>query len=218
MAQALESSEDGRLISSAEFPYGVIYANRAWTKLTEYNQHEIEGKDLGYLRGDLTDPLLIEQMMSNVKSSGFGNACVINYTKSGKPFWCEISVQPIVSKDMYGDNQVTHFVATVTRNTELAIEKDSFGKISESVLASRKRESNSGSDSEGGTSSSGNSISDTGSASPSPDSNDDNSGSTSDSKSEEEAPQTTQKTIKRSRFESNYSLANDLLAMKRLCH
>jgi hypothetical protein len=76
----------------------------------------------------------------------------------------------------------------------------------------------SGSDSEGGTSSSANSISDTGSASPSPESNDDNSGSTSDSKSEEEAPQTTQKTIKRSRLESNYSLANDLLAMKRLCH
>jgi hypothetical protein len=29
---------------------------------TEYNQHEIEGKDLGFMHGDLTDPLLIEQV------------------------------------------------------------------------------------------------------------------------------------------------------------
>jgi hypothetical protein len=34
---------------------------------TEYNQHEIEGKDLGYLRGDLTDPLLIEQVRYDSK-------------------------------------------------------------------------------------------------------------------------------------------------------
>jgi hypothetical protein len=82
-------------------------------------------------------------MMTNVKSSGFGNACLINYTKSGKPFWCEISVQCIVSKDLYGDNQVTHFVATVTKNNNLDVEKDSFNKISEGVLASRKQESKS---------------------------------------------------------------------------
>lgn len=81
--------------------------------------------------------------MTDVKSSGFGNACLINYTKSGKPFWCEISVQSIVSKDSYGNNQVTHFVATVTKNDDLDLEKNSFNKISEGVLASRKQGSKS---------------------------------------------------------------------------
>ena len=35
-------------------------------------------------------------MMHNLRLSGFGSAEVINYDKHGNPFYCKISVEPII--------------------------------------------------------------------------------------------------------------------------
>ena len=56
-------------------------------------------------------------MMYNVQLTGYGKASVINYTKSGKPFRCEIIIQPIVSKDMYGDDIITHLLGTLIKTS-----------------------------------------------------------------------------------------------------
>lgn len=53
--------------------------------------------------------------MYNVQLTGYGKASVINYTKGGKPFRCEIIIQPIISKDMYGDNIITHLLGTLIK-------------------------------------------------------------------------------------------------------
>ena len=43
------------MICHAKFPNGLLHANKAWTALTKYEQHEIEGKPLSCLHGPLTD-------------------------------------------------------------------------------------------------------------------------------------------------------------------
>lgn len=52
----------GRFICTAEFPYGVMYANKSWTRLTGYQQHEIEGKDMCFMQGALTDTVSVIQV------------------------------------------------------------------------------------------------------------------------------------------------------------
>jgi hypothetical protein len=53
----------GRFICTAEFPYGVMYANKSWTRLTGYQQHEIEGKDMCFMQGALTDTVSVIQVL-----------------------------------------------------------------------------------------------------------------------------------------------------------
>ena len=51
-----------RVICSAKHPNAVIYANRAWSELTSYDQHEIAGKDLTLLQGPWTNKENIKQV------------------------------------------------------------------------------------------------------------------------------------------------------------
>jgi hypothetical protein len=111
-AIALELSDEGRVICSACYPYPVLYANKAWSKLTKYQQHEISGKSLSLLQGELTDLSAIQVMMHNVQYTGHGKAEVINYRQDGTPFFCSLQIQPISSSDMYGELKITHLLGT----------------------------------------------------------------------------------------------------------
>ena len=52
----------GRFICTADYPYGIIYANKSWTRMTDYQQHEIEGKDLCFMQGALTDSVSLKHV------------------------------------------------------------------------------------------------------------------------------------------------------------
>ena len=112
LSAALELSDKGRVICSACYPYPVLYANKAWSKLTKYQQHEISGKSLSLLQGELTDLSAIQVMMHNVQYTGHGEAEVINYRQDGTPFFCSLQIQPLSSSDMYGDLKITHLLGT----------------------------------------------------------------------------------------------------------
>ena len=132
-----------------------MYANKSWTRITDYQQHEIEGKDLCFMQGALTDTISVKQvnlillgdcltasssneslsntkMMQSVELTGYGKASLINYTKGGKPFWCEIMIQPIISKDMYGDEQITHLLGTLVKTSTVDPSDTSSHSTSES--------------------------------------------------------------------------------------
>jgi hypothetical protein len=42
----------------------VMYANKSWTTLTGYQQHEIEGKDMCFMQGALTDTVSVIQVLN----------------------------------------------------------------------------------------------------------------------------------------------------------
>jgi hypothetical protein len=65
LAQALEFTSRPKCICNAVYPYPLIYANKAWTKLTKYEQHEIEGRTLGILRGELTAGCEFEEVSAD---------------------------------------------------------------------------------------------------------------------------------------------------------
>jgi PAS domain-containing protein len=112
LSAALELSDKGRVICSACHPYPVLYANKAWSILTKYQQHEISGKTLSLLQGELTDLSAIQVMMHNVQYTGHGEAEVINYRQDGTPFFCSLKIQPLSSSDMYGELKITHLLGT----------------------------------------------------------------------------------------------------------
>lgn len=80
------------------------------------------------------------QMMYTVESTGCGQASLINYTKSGKPFWCDILIQPIISKDMYGDEQITHLLGTLVKTASVGTSDTSSRSVSESEVGDQEGE------------------------------------------------------------------------------
>lgn len=77
-------------------------------------------------------------MMCSVQLTGYGKANLVNYTKSGRPFWCEIQIQPIMSKDMYGDEQITHLLGTLVKTASLDMPKTSSCSTSPSDRGERE--------------------------------------------------------------------------------
>jgi PAS domain-containing protein len=62
MSKALELSSEGRVICDSSYPHKVLFANKAWTIITGYEQHEVIGKTLQILQGPKTDIVLVKQV------------------------------------------------------------------------------------------------------------------------------------------------------------
>eukprot|EP01035_Chromulina_nebulosa_P022722 gene22722-29417_t len=114
MSQAMELTDEARVICAVQCPHAVLHANKAWTLLTGYQQHEVQGKTLNVLQGEQTSIESIQQMMHNVRQTGFGKAEVINYHKSGTPFLVLIRIQPIVASNIFGEKHVSHLLGRLT--------------------------------------------------------------------------------------------------------
>ena len=91
-------------------------ANKRWTSISGYEQHEVEGKTLSLLQGQWTDRETVQQMMQNVRYGGFGRCAVVNYTKDGKPFLNRISIQPLLAGRQVDRNRplkISHFLGKI---------------------------------------------------------------------------------------------------------
>ena len=73
----------------------VQWVNEAFTKITEYQLEEIEGKRPGdFLQGPDTNKAVVRYMRMKLKKKQAFECDVINYAKSGRKFWLRIQCQP----------------------------------------------------------------------------------------------------------------------------
>ncbi len=90
-------------------PEGLVeWVNEGFTRITGYAFAEVRGRKPGsFLSGPLTDPAVVAEMHNGlVTRTGF-KVEIINYRKSGEPYWLAIEVQPL--RDDHG--AVTGFMA-----------------------------------------------------------------------------------------------------------
>jgi PAS domain S-box-containing protein len=90
-----ENSFDSILITDASVKGKITYANKAFKKLTGYDQSEIIGKTPRILQGSGTDKKVIERLAIALKSGGKFEGKAINYKKDGTPFIMYWRVLPI---------------------------------------------------------------------------------------------------------------------------
>ncbi len=98
----------------------VIWVNDAFTTLSEYTLDDILGRTPGsVLQGEKTDPKTCAAMREAIDSGQGGRFEVLNYTKSGRPYWIDLTISPV--RDENG--VLTHFIAVEWDATE-RMEKD----------------------------------------------------------------------------------------------
>ncbi|MFT5115369.1 MAG: PAS domain S-box-containing protein [Parasphingorhabdus sp.] len=90
-----ENSFDSVLITDATAKGKVIYANKAFKKLTGHDSAEVIGKTPRILQGEGTDKKVIDRLTAAMSSGKKFEGKAINYKKDGTPFIMHWRVLPI---------------------------------------------------------------------------------------------------------------------------
>jgi PAS domain S-box-containing protein len=90
-----ENSFDSILITDASKEGKIIYANKAFKKLTGHDPVEVLGKTPRILQGAGTDPKVTDRLRDALKTGGKFEGKAINYKKDGTPFIMFWRVLPI---------------------------------------------------------------------------------------------------------------------------
>ena len=106
LSEALALTSDARVVTTNTPPYAVVHVNKAWSEQTGFLFTEVMGKSCSFLQGPATDPSTIKHLRDAVRKRTFVQTKLVNYTREGAPFWCEIEVGPVA--------EGSHFYATIT--------------------------------------------------------------------------------------------------------
>lgn len=90
-----DNSFDSVLITDASAAGKIIYANKAFKKLTGHDPISVIGKTPRILQGAGTDPKVIARLAAALKTGGKFEGKAINYKKDGTPFIMFWRVMPI---------------------------------------------------------------------------------------------------------------------------
>jgi PAS domain S-box-containing protein len=90
-----ENSFDSVLITDASAEGKIIYANKAFKKLTGHDPKEVIGKTPRILQGPGTDKKVVDRLSAVLKAGGKFEGKAINYKKDGTPFIMYWRVLPI---------------------------------------------------------------------------------------------------------------------------
>jgi len=90
-----ENSFDSILVTDASVRGKIIYANKAFKKLTGHDPAEVVGKTPRILQGAGTDKKVIARLAEALKTGQKFEGKAINYKKDGTPFIMYWKVQPI---------------------------------------------------------------------------------------------------------------------------
>ncbi|GFD88274.1 hypothetical protein KUL152_05000 [Tenacibaculum sp. KUL152] len=102
----------------------IEYVNPGFTKLTGYSKHEVIGQKPGtLLQGKHTSEETKKRIGENLKNNTPFYEEILNYTKSGNPYWISLAINPVFGED----NTVKKFVsiqANVDSTKRIALEND----------------------------------------------------------------------------------------------
>lgn len=110
------------------------YVNNGFERLTGYKFAEVKGRKPGeILQGPETDPETVERIRNSIgKRESFYDE-ILNYNKSGEPYWVSLSITPILE-----NRQIKRFIsvqANITEVKQMALDfTRKLGAISESLF------------------------------------------------------------------------------------
>lgn len=105
----------------------IEYVNPGFTQMTGYELDEIKGRVPGsFLQGPATDPEVVERIGISLSRQEPFYEEILNYTRSGKPYWIAMSINPVFNEEGRVDKYIS-VQADITRTRQQA--KDSFDRL-----------------------------------------------------------------------------------------
>ncbi|MFW6321498.1 MAG: bacterio-opsin activator domain-containing protein [Halohasta sp.] len=105
--RAIDEAPVGVTIVDADRPdEPMIYINDAFERLTGYAKHRAVGLNCRFLQGEETDPEAVDVLRAAVETGESASVELLNYRKSGEPFWNRVDIAPVHDTD----GEVSHYV------------------------------------------------------------------------------------------------------------
>ena len=92
----------------------LIYVSPSFSLLTGYAVSEVLGKNCRLLQGPDTNPVTVEAIRRAISSRQGIEVEILNYTKSGTPFWNHLAMSPIFNEQ----GELTRFVGVLSDISE----------------------------------------------------------------------------------------------------
>uniref|UniRef100_A0A126X1F8 non-specific serine/threonine protein kinase n=1 Tax=Oedogonium foveolatum TaxID=321584 RepID=A0A126X1F8_9CHLO len=77
----------------------IVFASDAFLELTEYSREEVLGRNCRFLQGKHTDAAAVAEIREAVHNGQELTVRLLNYTKSGRPFWNMFTMAPMMDQD-----------------------------------------------------------------------------------------------------------------------
>nr|AML79217.1 putative LOV domain-containing protein [Loeskeobryum brevirostre] len=104
LATSLERIEKNFVITDPRLPDNpIIFASDQFLELTEYTREDVLGCNCRFLQGPETDPATVRQIKDAIAECRDITVQLVNYTKSGRPFWNLFHLQAV--RDPKGELQ-----------------------------------------------------------------------------------------------------------------
>lgn len=127
--QILHNAQDIIVVTEAQdidSPTGpkIVYVNKAFEQLTGYTSQEVIGETPRILQGKGTDPIARERIRAALKATAPVRETLLNYSKTGKPYFLEMNIIPLENKQ----GVVTHFAAIERDVTQVTFQAEQMEK------------------------------------------------------------------------------------------
>lgn len=110
--KVLEKTQLVFIISDPDLPDNpIIYANRGFTELTGYENNEVIGYNCRFLQGDDTSAETIKKLRDAVAKREPVSVEILNYKKTGEPFWNLLHIDPI-----YLEEEEKHYFVGIQKD------------------------------------------------------------------------------------------------------
>lgn len=111
----IDASNDGIVVAEQEGEDNIlIYANRAFERLTGYASEDILYQDCRFLQADDRDQPGLAAIRAALKSRQPCRQIIRNYRQDGSPFWNELSITPVFNQA----DQLTYYIGIQKNVTE----------------------------------------------------------------------------------------------------
>jgi PAS domain S-box-containing protein/diguanylate cyclase (GGDEF)-like protein len=108
--QITDMTNDILMVTDADLGPGgprIVYVNQTFTRVTGYSADEAIGKSPSFLQGPLTSLESRNRIYTALRETGVVREKILNFDKSGAPYWIELRITPIRS----ATGTITHFAA-----------------------------------------------------------------------------------------------------------
>ena len=111
----------------------IVWVNAAFTRMCGYNSDELLGRRPGHiLSGPLSEKRPREVLNRAIQSQTPVLTRIVNYAKSGKPYWVEIHLEPIHNTN----GRLTGFISVERDVTAEELHEHEIGELSATMYAS----------------------------------------------------------------------------------
>jgi len=114
-----------RAVDTPDRDQPIIFSNEAFQRRTGYSDADIVGRSMRVLHGPATDPAVVERITESMRNGQPATAELINYTRSGDPYWVEMELMPFTDDA----GQITHWVVVGRDITERRHSADAIHRL-----------------------------------------------------------------------------------------